>query len=178
MPGFNIGGTGGDVTGTGPSNTNEVRRKHRWYFATLGDLPSNFLLVLKEAARPQFTFDEVLMEHNQETVYFAGKQHWAEMKLVWYDVEQSPDCSNQIYTWLNTSPGVVNLGSANLTVNSPDTYKINGTLSMVDGTGAATETWTMYGCWPKDINWQTLDYGSSDIQQIEVSLRYDRAEKD
>jgi len=172
LPGFNICGTG--ALPNGPSNTNETRRKHRWYFATIGDLAANFLLVLKEAARPQFTFDEAAMEHNQETVYFAGKQKWAETKLMWYDVEQDPDCSGNVWDWLNT---IVDITGQELPVQPPEQYKKDADLQMIDGKGTSTERWQMCGCWPKDINWQTLDYGSSEIMQIEVSMRYDRAQR-
>lgn len=171
MPGFNIHGYG--ALPNGPSNTYETRRKHRWFFQEIGNLASNFLLVLKEASRPQFTFDEAIFEHNQETVYFAGKQKWTECKLMWYDVEQNPDSSKSVWNWLNE---VVNLGpGGNLPVFTPEAYKKDASLAMINGAGTTTENWSMYGCWPKDLNWQSLDYGASEIMMIEVSMRFDRA---
>lgn len=172
MPGFNICGSG--ALANGPSNTMETKRKHRWYFKTLGNLQANFLLVLKDAARPQFTFDEATWEHNQETVYFAGKQKWAETKLSWYDVENNPNTSAEVWKWLQKT---VQIDGGNLPVSTPSEYKIDGELAMIDGRGDETEVWKMCGCWPKDINWQTLDYGSSEIMMVEVSMRYDRANK-
>ena len=80
MPGFNINPFGGGYSGVGPSNTVEVRRKHRWVFETLGRGTGQFsqaeLLILQSASRPSFKFEEPEMHHNQEVARFAGKQDW------------------------------------------------------------------------------------------------------
>jgi len=78
--------------------------------------------------------------------------------------------SANIYDWLAT---VVDLTTAN--VNLPSSYKQQAALTMVDTTGAATETWTMWNAWPKEVNWGDVDYTSTDIATIEATLRYDRA---
>lgn len=170
MPGFNI------VTGKSGQTGNriETRRKHRWRFTTLfGD--QAFLLLLKSASRPSFSLEEPVMHHNQEEVYFAGKQTWETIELVWYDAEQEPNVSALVYEWLNS---VVFINNAD--VNTPGGsvgYKVNAKLEMVTGTGDPNETWNLYGAWPKDVNWNELDYESTDIQQVTVTLRYDRAER-
>lgn len=177
MPGFNIGGIGG----VGPSNTVEVRRKHRWRFATLGrgvgigvGSPGPWrpeaLLLLQSASRPSFTLEEVEMHHNQEVAYLAGKQTWEPVALMWYDAEQNPDIAGEVYTWINT---VVDIASVQVTV--PGNYKRQASLEMLDGIGNATETWQMFGTWPTSANWQELDYTSTELQTCEVSMRYDRA---
>lgn len=171
MPGFVIGGTGGP----GPNHNVETRRKHRWSWATLGkaaagEFQSPVLLLLKEATRPNFSFEEPELHHNQEQAYFAGKQTWEPIEFVWYDGEQSPDVSAEIWDWLN---GVADITSAN--VEPPNAYKKEGTLEMLDGQGSPTESWQMFGCWPQNPNWGSLDYADTEIQQIEVTMRYDRA---
>jgi hypothetical protein len=171
MPGFIVGGKG-----TGPNHTVETRRRHRWIFRTLGKGSSEFasevLLILKEASRPQFNFEEPVMHHNQEQAYFAGKQTWEAVKLVWYDGEQNPDISKEMWEWVNT---VCNIPA--VTVDIPGNYKKQGKLQMLDGAGTSTETWQMYGCWPQSTNWNNLDYSDTEIQTIEVTMRYDRAER-
>ena len=165
MPGFNINGQG-----NGPAANLETRRKHRWNFATLGNIGQTALLVLQSAQRPNFKFEEPEMHHNQEVAYFAGKQSWEPITLTWYDVEQDPDISSTIYQWLNT---VVTITSAN--VAPPSQYKKQASLQMVDGQGASNETWSIYNCWPKEVNWQDLDYTVTDIATIEAQMRFDRA---
>jgi len=168
MPGFNVNGAGG----TGPSNLIEIRRKHRWTFEVLGNFSTQQLLVLQKAARPKFEFEEPPMHHNQEVAYFAGKQKWEPIQLVWYDVEQTPDMSAGVYAWLGT---VVDLTVLN--VASPAVYKTQASLQMEDGFGNADEKWAIYGCWPKDVNWGELDYAATELMTIEAQLRYDRANR-
>ena len=169
MPGFNVVNAGG---GGGPSNTIEVRRAHRWVFETLGPVAPNVLLLLQSAQRPSFSFDEPEMHHNQEKVYFAGKQSWEPISLVWYDGEQSPDVSEAVYNWLNT---VVDIPSAN--VAPVNTYKAEASLQVQDGQGASNERWEMYGVWPQAVNYQELNYTSTDLMTVEATMRYDRARR-
>lgn len=176
MPGFNVGGIGG---GSIP-NTVEVRRKHRWVFETLGRSSNDLfnetaLLMLQSASRPSFKFEQPEMHHNQEVVRFAGKQDWDPVTLVWYDGEQNPDVSGEVYKWLTS---VVDLQL--IEVALPSDYKMTASLTMLVGAtlespGTASEKWIMYGTWPAEVNWQELDYTSTDLMTIEATMRYDRA---
>lgn len=173
MPGFVIGGTGGEPNfGPGPNSLIEVRRTHRWVFETLGHLTDRkVMLVLKSAQRPSFTFEEPEMHHNQEKIYFAGKQSWESISMSFYDVEQSPDVSAAIYDWLQTVSDL-----AQVCVASPADYKDKeAILAMTTGCGDVTEEWTIYNGWPQMVNWNALDYTSTDLQLIEVKYRFDRA---
>jgi hypothetical protein len=172
MPGFNIVGAGG---GDGPSNTIEIKRKHRWVFRTMGPITPEALLILQSASRPSFKFEEPEMHHDQEVVYFAGKQSWDPITLVWYDSQQDPDVSGELYDWLLS----VSLFDAPLgpIVFHPSGYKHDAELNLTDGAGIDIETWGMYGCWPSAVNFQELDYSSTDLMTCEATLRYDRAVK-
>lgn len=174
MPGFAI--TGGEAGGNAanPASLNEVRRTHRWVFETLGLLSrADVLLVLKSASRPSFQFEEPAMHHNQEQVYFAGKHTWEPITLTWYDVEQPIDVSDAIWQWLGS---IANF--ATMVVEPPATYKAaEARLAMLDGAGGTSEQWRVFNGWPQAINWNSLDYSSSDLQLIEVKYRYDRAIK-
>lgn len=171
MPGFNIGIAGST---DGPSNVIELRRQHRWRFETLGRGSGTWgqqeLLLLQSAARPSLSFQPVEMHHNQEVAYFAGKQTWEPITLVWYDSEQNPDISKGLYHWIET---LTNMTSVN--VNHPRNYKRQAQLAMLDGSGQVTERWTMYGTWPESSNWQELNYTGTELMTCEASMRYDRA---
>ena len=172
MPGFNINGTG--ALDGGPANTLETRRKHRWIFKTLGkgqtQFESKVLLVLKTATRPHPTFEEPVMHHNQEQAYFAGKHSWEACTMSWYDIEQGPDVSKEMFDWLNK---VCDISTVKVSV--PSQYKSYGQLEMLKGDGKPSESWRMYGCWPQDINWGDLDYENTEINLIEIIMRFDRA---
>lgn len=166
MPGFIINGSGGP----GPANTMETRRKHRWTFETLANLENNVVLVLKEATRPNLTVEEPVMHHNQEQAYFAGKHSWESCKLNFYDGQNNPDVSKAMWDWVNIA---VIINAAN--VSAPSEYKKDSKLQMLDGMGDPSETFAMYGCWPQNTNWNNLDYENTEIQLIEVTMRFDRA---
>ena len=172
MPGFMVVGDGGGERS--PENTAEVRRKHRWSFITMGGIGNpSILLVLREAQRPNFKLEEPDMHHNQEQVYFAGKQSWDPIKLTWYDIEQEPnDVSKAMWDWLQKT-----VQFPKINVQIPSNYKQQATLQMENGAGTETETWKLFGAWPKEMNWQDLNYTSTDLATIECTLRYDRAER-
>jgi hypothetical protein len=174
MPGFNVQPYGGGFSSAGPSNTIEVRRKHRWVFESLGRGEGAFsqaeLLVLQSASRPSIKFEEPSMHHNQEQIYLAGKHTWEPVKLVWYDSEQSPDCSRGLYHWIETVVNVQSMGVAH-----PRFYKRQAQLAVLDGIGRPTERWIMYGTWATACNWQELDYAATELLTLEATMRFDRA---
>lgn len=181
MPGFSINNTSSQNS---KYNKAEIRRKHRWRVATgagFTDNPRDWLY-LQKAQRPQFKFQEAVMHHDQEQAYFAGKQEWEPISMTFYDVEGGDgsvnDISTQLYNWIggrsnSRSVGVI----ADAEVRIPESYKLDLVLQMTAADGSATETWTLYGAWPREVNWQDLSYEDTNLQLIDVTVRYDRAEK-
>ena len=171
MPGFNVCGTGSDQ----PNSKAEMRRNHRWFFETIADegiFSREVLLVLKSASRPKFTLEEAVMHHDQEQIYYAGKQSWEPIELTWYDKEGpgQEDSSAAILEWVKT---VVDFSDA--TVAPPSAYKKDANLNMTDGAGNTSESWQLCNAWPKDVSWNGLTYDNSDIAEITVSMRFDKA---
>lgn len=171
MPGFQIGGSTGQ-----PANTVETRRKHRWVFRSIGgnEVSPDILLLLQSCSRPHASFEEAELHHLEEKAYFAGKYSWEAITMTFYDAHPTPDVSKGIWDWFNK---VITVKTA--AVAPPSEYKKDAKLEMVDGTGTnPIEKWTMIGCWPQDVNWSDLDYTSTEIQKVEVIMRYDRAERE
>lgn len=162
-----------------PGARAETKRKHRWIFRVFweGQVAgiAESSVYLQTAQRPHAVIEEAVMHHDEEQAYYAGKYHWEPLSLVFYDVaglEGTPDSSQAIYDWLNA---VVEVSQA--TVSAPSVYKKECQLDMTDGQGEALERWTIYNCWPIDVNWNDLDYTNTEIQTIDVSMKFDRAEK-
>ena len=173
MPGFRI--TQNEAQDHSKRHKQEFRRKHRWRFTTIegNALDTQDWLQLEKAQRPKFTLEEAVVHHDQEEAYFAGKQKWDPITLTFYDAfGEGRDITNTIYEWVGS---IVDLEAINVEV--PSEYKKNVTLQMTDGSGQLIEEWTLYGAWPKDTNWMELDYTTSEIQRVEVVLRFDRALK-
>lgn len=181
MPGFNI--EQGGTTNTQKWNKAEFRRKHRWRVAEGGpqELRPESWLYLQKCSRPSFKYLEAQVHHDQEVAYFAGKQEWETITFTFYDVQDGGssvgDVSNSLYQWIaagrNNDVGM----HMNATVNKPDQYKKKLVLQMTDGKGEVDEEWELRGAWPVSVNWMDLDYTNTEIQLIEVVIRYDRATK-
>ena len=182
MPGF-------QPEATQPSETDkagraEFRRKHRWRFRVLEQVTANGggkpafndntdWILLQKAARPSFKYDEAVVHHDQEEAYFAGKQKWDPIALVWYD-SLTPDVSSDVWDWIQAVSQFTEANSPN--VSLPSDYKKNCAIEMTSGTGGnADETWHIINAWPKEVNWNDLDYTNTEIQLINVQMRFDRA---
>lgn len=178
MPGFNIQSDGRDQKNAQA----EPRRKHRWLITDVSVAGRSILTVdelvyLEKAARPTFKYENVEMHHDQEVINYAGKQSWEPITLSWYDIEQPAEISEKLGQWIQSiTENWFNAG-AKTTVALPSAYKSTVTLQVRDGQGEPTETWKIYNAWPESTNWNELDYTTSDILRIEVTMRYDRAEQ-
>lgn len=172
MPGFAINSPSGD-NNANPSV--EPRRRHRWTM-NIEAVGNDAWIYLRTARRPNFKFDPVEMHHNQEVAYFAGKQSWDPIEVSWYDAED-PDVSASILDWVGTvNPSAAGGFDGEQTVNPPGDYKGSTViLNMLDGAGTTTETWELLNCWPLEVNWGDLDYTNSEILEISLTMRFDRA---
>lgn len=177
MPGFNIQGQWAD----GPNAQTEVRRKHRWTLEVPAELDqgqNRAVLWLAKAARPKIKFEEAIAHHDQERAYWAGRTEWDPLSVSFYDAEQSPDVSKFVWNWVNTVvdiEGVVAKNPGAVDGGAEGGYKKKGELNMWGADGEVTETWELLNCWPQQTNWGDLDYSSSEIAMIEMTIRFDRA---
>ena len=48
----------------------------------------------------------------------------------------------------------------------------------IDEDGTPIETWKLYNPWIKSVNFGDLDYESDDLVNVELTMRYDWADKD
>jgi len=175
MPGFTINA---ENAAQNKDNKAEFRRKHRWRLIQGSQTAINNkdLLYLKSAARPSFKFQEAEFHHDQEKAYLAGKQEWDPIELVFYDAVEGrnvDDIAEQLYSWVVS---VCDIESA--TCQIPSEYKKTLIIQMTDAAGEVDESWILHGCWPVSTNWNNLDYTANDIQEVTVSVRFDRAIKD
>jgi len=57
-----------------------------------------------------------------------------------------------------------------------ENYKKNVYIKMLDPVGAVAEKWEIGGAWPREINFNELDYASSEAATVSMTLRYDSAQ--
>jgi hypothetical protein len=187
--------------GIGPIGAEDIvfKRKFRWtMFLTNQEgnavgSDDGRMWYVRIANRPTLTTEETEINHLHEKHWISGKPTWENITLTIYDVKKddqtqpfdSASASEfALHKWLNTvwrfaknDSNVVTGGYNFLDMGDHDAeFKRNMTLYMLDGHGSVMETWWLIGAWPQTVNWGDLDYSSSDTADVEVTVRFDRAE--
>lgn len=165
---------GGDKVGTmgigalGDQNT-LLKRKFRFLFGiefcNKQQVSPSFV---KMASRPDITIEDTELNFLNETTWISGKAKWETITVTYYDVAGAQNSG--LFSWLAsvydfTSP-CRSMGS------KPKDYQGNGFIVMLDGCGGPLEKWTLGNLWPTSIKFGELDYGSSDVAEVELTLRY------
>ena len=182
MPGFNIPisdkcGSFGVITG--PSNTTETARKHRYVLETLepfGTKDNGLLLFAYKCTRPSIELDEVAIHNAQDEIFRPGKQHWKPIEFSFYEKlkgasVQSDHAAELVYQWWAKT--MINVETS--LHNEPSSYLKNAQLDMLDGDGNAVWTYSIYDAWPVKVTPSDLSYTDTDIADISVTLRYAKA---
>lgn len=151
------------------------KRKFRWTFEVdradgRGRVPASFV---KVAARPNLTVEETEINFLNAKRFIPGKGTFETMQVTYYDVSVTGGGADNagLWGWLLdvydfSDPTGVHQSSTR------DCYSGTGRLFMYDGCGNALERWDLIDCWPTAVDFGDLDYGVSDVSEIQVTLRY------
>lgn len=153
-----------DVTSMLP-NKFEPKRAFRWLFAIEGI--DAFLL--KTAARPSFTTEEVEVPWINATRYLAGKTKFGTIDITLHDAI-APSGAQQVMEWIR-----LHYESVSARSGYADFYKRDCQLKMLDPVGTVVELWDVKGAFITEANFNELDYTSSEAQMINLTLRFDNA---
>ncbi len=123
---------------------------------------------VKTASRPNLEVEETEINHLNATTWIPGKAKWQTISVTYMDVA-SQDMQS-LYNWLATVYDFTD--PVNLHQGEKIDWAGTGLLSMYDGCGTLLETWEMDRMFPTGINFGGVDYGSSEISEIELTLRY------
>jgi len=136
-------------------------------------------LALLECDRPNSANDPVTIEHFNDRFYIAGKTTYDPINFTCYDT--IPDGETGLYTsqLLETWKDVVFNPRTNLMfpAGGPTGYKRDAVLTMYDGLGNEQISWSLIGCWPSRINFNSsrLNYGENAPAMIAVEMKIDKA---
>lgn len=125
--------------------------------------------------RPSVSFDEIPIEIYNSRIYLAGKHTW-EMLTVNLRDDASGQVSRLIGEQLQKQLDFVEQASA---VSGVD-YKFLTRCEILDGGNGAAEpvvleNWEIYGCYLNSVNYNDLNYGSSEAVTIQMQIRFDNA---
>jgi len=145
----------------------EPKRQNRWIFEFQdGTLPA---FIARTASKPSATTEEIVIDYMNSKRYLAGKFEWSTLSLGLYD-PISPSAAQKVMEWVRLSYENIS-GRAGYAAF----YKKDFTLKSLDGVGVPVEQWKIEGAWITEANFGDLDMASAEAQQIDLTLRFDKA---
>jgi hypothetical protein len=141
-------------------------RKYRWYFS-IGNVLDSW--TAKTFARPTRTFEEIAIDYINTKRWLAGKHTWNDVVLELYN-PITPSAVAKVHEWVKRNFNEIN-GVAGYFENYCETIR----LKMLDPAGNVAEEWEIGGAWPREVNYNDLDYASSDAATVTMTIRYNSA---
>ena len=151
-----------DVTSMIP-NKFEPKRKNRWVLMIEGI----DAYIIKTAARPQVTTEEVEIPFINSRRYVAGNVKFEQMTITLHD-PIAPSGAQQVMEWIRT-----HFESVSGRAGYADFYKRDIQLKMLDPVGTVVELWDIKGAFLTAADFGSLDYSTSDPSEISLTIRYD-----
>jgi hypothetical protein len=127
--------------------------------------------------RPTANFEEIKLDTYNSTVKMAGRHSWADVTLNVRD-DASGNVTKLIGSQLQKQFDFFEMASASSAID----YKFLARLEMLDGGNGATEikvleTWELYGCYLKSVNYNNVAYGANEAATIAMTITYDNAQQ-
>jgi hypothetical protein len=121
--------------------------------------------------RPQVQFSPVEVHSYNSRMYYAEKANWQSINLQVRD-----DITNSVTRLVGHQLQKQMNFFEQTSVAAGINYKFSTIIEMLDGGNEATfEQWTLEGCFLESVNYEQLDYNSSDPVTIQMQIRYDNA---
>ena len=147
---------------------------------SIAGIQDDIIWYAKKADKPSPSISEASHQYLNHTYYWPARTEWNEVKITFVDPVE-PNLGATMADLLEaTGYKIPNATNADSDFASPSKSKSVGALGAVqieqiDENGAALETWTLNNAWIKELTFGDLDYGSDDILEMTMKLRYDWA---
>ena len=177
--------------------TVEPKRSYRWVVNVPG--LDNATWYATKVSKPNFSVSESEHTFLNHKFYYPGRVEWETVSLTLVD-PVTPDATDQLMRLLGITTAKAERGSSTggeMGYRYPDDYatavssvttkeaSTNALGEVIirqisggeggDTTSTIIEEWTLKRVWVKSVNFGELDYGSEDLINIELEIRYDWA---
>lgn len=128
-----------------------------------------------DVTRPSVSFAEIPIDIYNSKMYLAGKHEWAATTINLRD-DASGSVAKLVGQQLQKQMDFVEQASA----ATGQDYKFQVNYEVLDGgngtlTPNVLETWELYGCFLQSVNYNNLNYGSSEMATMQLAIRFDNA---
>ena len=125
--------------------------------------------------RPTVTFDNIDIPVYNSTIKLAGKYTWADITCNLRD-DAGGNVTRLVGEQLQKQLDFAEMSSA----SAGNDYKFTTMFEVLDGGNGANvpvalETWEIYGCYLQGVNYGDMNYGSNEVAQIALTIRFDNA---
>jgi hypothetical protein len=151
-----------DVTSMIP-NKFEPKRKNRWILMIEGI----DAYIVKTAARPTISTEEVEIPFINSRRYLAGKTSFSNITVTLHD-PIAPSGAQQVMEWVRT-----HFESVSGRSGYADFYKRDIQLKLLDPVGTVVELWDFKGAFIMEANFGEVTYEDGNPMEISLQLRYD-----
>ena len=126
-------------------------------------------------ARPSASFEEITIDLYNSKMYLAGKSTWETITVNLRD-DAGGQVSRLVGEQLQKQMDFMEQASASSGID----YKFVTKCEVLDGGNGVyaptvLETWELYGCYLQSANYNDLNYASSEVATIALTLRFDNA---
>jgi hypothetical protein len=128
-----------------------------------------------DCSRPNVSFAKITLPVYNSTVFMAGKHTWQPLNVNIRD-DAAGNVSRAVGEQLQKQLDFIEQASA----ASASDYKFSTYIDILDGGNGLNEPvilerWELYGCYLESVNYNTLNYGTSEDVRIALTLSYDNA---
>jgi len=133
-----------------------------------GGEPTLGIFTAKSIDLPKLSFDEVEVDQRAASFKVKGKLRYEDIQMTLYT---SPDTFITLWTWVNkhqnTSSGKE---------SDKDTYQESFVqIDILKPSGDVFQTWKLNGAFIGDIDFGEMDWESSEVNLVTLTIRYDYA---
>jgi hypothetical protein len=183
------------------SEGKEPLRQYRWYMSFDGSL-KGMRYALKKASRPTMKISEVTHKYLNHFFYYPGRLEWDPISVTFASAVTTdnntlgdnslmtalisagylyPKSENQLST-ISKIKAINQLTNGTAAGNNSGNKSQAGggalNLIQIDADGSTVETWSLWNCIFTDVKFDSLDYSSEEIMNIDVTIKYDYATLD
>tara|TARA_B110000495_G_C22709301_1_gene417201 strand:+ start:76 stop:705 length:630 start_codon:yes stop_codon:yes gene_type:complete len=128
-----------------------------------------------DVTRPSVAFDQMTVDIYNSRVYLAGKHTWEPITI-----NLREDVSNNVQKMVGEQLQKQFDFFEQSSAASGADYKFVTRIEILDGGNGANaasvlETFELYGCYLESTNYNTLNYATSEVVTIALTVRYDNA---
>lgn len=128
-----------------------------------------------DCSRPNLSFQKITIPVYNSTIFMAGKHTWQTMNINLRD-DAGGNISKLVGQQLTKQLNFAEQSSA----AAAQDYKFQLNLEMLDGgngsnTPVVLEKWELYGCFVESVNYNAVNYATSEVVTLALTVQYDNA---